>query len=58
MAQYHPHWRRALRRAFNPRNYYLTPDGLAFFFPMYALAPAAEGIPVFHVPYPPGSRGT
>ena len=54
MAQYHPHWRKALRRAFNPRNYYLTPEGLAFFFPMYAIAPAAEGIPVFHIPYPQG----
>lgn len=54
MAQYHPHWRKALRRAFNPQNYYLTHDGLAFFFPMYAIAPAAESIPAFQVPYPQG----
>ena len=31
--------------------FYLTPEGLAFFYPMYAIAPAAEGIPVFTVPY-------
>lgn len=51
-ARYHPHWRKALRRCFNPRHYYLTPEGLVFFFPMYALAPAAEGIPAFLFPRP------
>lgn len=50
-AQYSPHWRKQLRRAFNPKNYYLTSEGMAFFFPMYALAPAAEGIPTFLLPY-------
>lgn len=49
-AQYRPDWRRQLRRCFNPRNYYLTEEGLAFFYPMYAIAPAMEGIPVFTVP--------
>ena len=44
-------WRRRLRRSFNNRNFYLTAEGLAFFFPMYALAPAAEGIPTFPMPY-------
>lgn len=47
LAQYHPDWRRRLRRCFNPANYYLTADGITFFFPMYTLAPAAEGIPCF-----------
>ena len=51
ISQYHEGWRRALRRRFNPQNYYLTSEGLAFFFPMYAVAPAAEGIPVFTMPY-------
>lgn len=50
IAQYHPHWRRALRRHFNPRNYYLTETGLVFFYPMYAIAPAEERIPVFYLP--------
>lgn len=49
-AVYHPAWRRELRRSFNPRSYYLTEEGLALFFPMYALSPTAE-IPVFTVPY-------
>lgn len=44
-------WRRRLRRSFNSRNFYLTADGLAFFFPMYTLAPSAEGIPTFTLPY-------
>ena len=49
-AQYHEDWRRRLRRAFNPRNFYLTPEGLSFFFPMYAIAPAIERVPVFLLP--------
>ena len=56
-ARYHEDWRRALRRRFNPRNFYLTEEGLTFFYPMYAIAPAAEGIPAFTVPYTtPGFR--
>lgn len=49
--RYRQNWRRALRRNFNPQNYYLTAEGLAFFWPMYAIAPAAEGIPSFLAPY-------
>lgn len=50
-ARWNEDWRRSLRRRFNPENFYLTGDGLSFFYPMYALAPAASGIPVFTVPY-------
>lgn len=50
IARYDPEWRKKLRR-FNSRNYYLTEDGLTYFFPMYAIAPAAEAIPVFTLPY-------
>ena len=50
VSRYHEGVRRKLRRHFNPQNYYLTADGLAFFYPMYAIAPAAEGIPVFLAP--------
>lgn len=50
-ARWNEDWRRSLRRRFNPENFYLTSDGLAFFYPMYALAPASAGIPVFTVPY-------
>ena len=50
-ARYREDWRRRLRRGLDPRNYYLTEDGAVFFYPMYALAPAAEGIPTFLLPY-------
>ena len=50
-ARYHEGWRRQLRRRFNPQNFYLTEEGLVFFFPMYAIAPAAEGVPAFTVPF-------
>ena len=61
IARYDPEWRKKLRR-FNSRNYYLTEEGLTYFFPMYAIAPAAEAIPAFTLPYgqrdllPPGQR--
>lgn len=51
MARYHETWRRELRRCFNPQNFYLTNEGLAFFFPMYAIAPGVEGVPTFLLPY-------
>ena len=51
LSRYHPDWRRRLRRFLNPRNYYLTPEGLTFFFPLYALAPPIEGIPSFLCPW-------
>lgn len=44
-------WRRCLRRSFNPRDYYLTEEGLAFFLPMYAVGGAAEGTPTFLLPW-------
>lgn len=51
VSQYNEDWKKALRRHFNPQNFYLTAEGLAFFFPMYAIAPRAEGIPTFLLPY-------
>lgn len=51
ISRFHENWRRELRRHFNAQNYYLTAEGLTFFFPMYALGPAAGGIPSFLVPY-------
>lgn len=50
-ATYRSDWQRALRRSFNSRNYYLTAEGLVFFYPMYTLAPAEERIPAFLFPY-------
>ena len=51
ISRYRESLRRDLRRRFSPRNYYLTEDGLVFFYPMYAIAPAREGIPAFTLPY-------
>ena len=51
IARYHHPIRRGLRHHFNARNYCLTPEGLSFFFPMHSIAPAAEGIPTFTVPF-------
>ena len=53
-ARYLDGWLRRLRQQFNPMRFYLTPEGLAFFYPMYAIAPAMEGIPVFTLPYGQG----
>ena len=50
-ARWREGWRRALRKSFNSQNYCLTEEGLAFFFPMYAIAPPSEGIPTFVLPY-------
>ena len=55
ISRYDPDCRKKLRRRFNSRNYYLTDEGLTYFFPMYAIAPAAEAIPAFTLPY--GQRG-
>jgi hypothetical protein len=52
LSQYHIHNWRALRRVWNPQNYYLSPSGLSLFFPMYSIAAASEGIPTFSFPLP------
>lgn len=39
-----------LRRCFSPQRFWLEEDGVHIFFPLYALAPAGEGIPSFRVP--------
>lgn len=51
VAVYDSNYRILLRRAFSSRNYYLTDAGLCFFYPMYAVAPSAEGIVTFTAPY-------
>ena len=50
-AHFHPAWRQALPRAFRPRNFYLTEEGLCFFFPPGTIAPASAGCPTFCLPY-------
>lgn len=43
-------WEQKVRRLFPEQEYCLTPDGLEFAFPQGAIAPAAEGTPVFQIP--------
>jgi len=50
-ARWHANWQHCLRRHFNPLNYYLTPEGLTFFYPMHSIAPTSGGIPAFTVPF-------
>lgn len=41
-----------LRGEFDPQRFYLSEEGIQVFYPMYALGPGAEGIPVFSIPLP------
>ena len=50
-ALYRANWRAMLRRALDTRNFYLTEDGLCFFYPLCAVAGAKEGIVQFTMPY-------
>lgn len=51
VSRYREDWRRQLRRHFNSQNFYLTSEGLTFFYPMCALTSAQAGIPVFTIPF-------
>jgi len=54
ISRYYDSWHKALRCKLNPENFYLTQDGLTFFYPMYTIAPAMEGIPTFTLPFHAG----
>lgn len=54
ISRYRESLRGDLRRRFSARNYYLTEEGITLFYPMFAIAPAQEGIPVFTLPYGEG----
>lgn len=55
ISRYHENWRMELRRSFNAQNYYLTGEGLTFFWQMHAIAPATEGVPAFTLSF--GAQG-
>jgi len=40
-----------IKKNFSSANIYLTESGMALFYQQYAIAPYAEGIPVFIIPY-------
>lgn len=50
IARYSENWPQAMKRAWNRSSFYITPDRFCFFWQMYTIAPAAEGIPVFSLP--------
>lgn len=50
-ARYQEGWRRLLRRNFNPDHFYLSETELFWFWQMFTIAPSAEGVPVFSMPF-------
>lgn len=54
VSRYADNWPQAMKRTWNRSNFYITPDSFRFFWQMYAIAPAAEGIPVFSIPFREG----
>lgn len=51
ISRYHDAWRQELRRSFNRENFYITPEGLRFFWQMNAVAPPIEGFPTFSLSF-------
>jgi hypothetical protein len=48
---YFENYQELIIKYFNPKNYYLTPDGIAIFYQQYEVAPYSSGIIVFEIPY-------
>lgn len=55
---YYEDWAQKLSACFDPDRFYLTPEGICLFYPLYTIAPYAEGIPVFQLPYPQGTSSS
>lgn len=49
--RFYPRWRMALRRYYSSRCFYLTPEGLVWFYPQSTLSPLREGTLTFLRPY-------
>ncbi len=52
MANYFDGLEENLNKYFDEKNFYLTEEGLAIFYPLYTIAPYSDGIQVFIIPYP------
>ncbi len=50
-AALHPDWRRRLRTAAKQDHFYLTEEGLSFYYPQFALGGASLGIPTVSLPW-------
>ena len=53
-ASLHENWSHRLISAWNKENFYLTHEGLHWFYPMYALGGESLGIPDFFLPWDNG----
>jgi hypothetical protein len=51
MAHYFEGLNENLKKYFDEKNYYLTEEGIAIFYPLYSIGPYVEGIQVFIIPY-------
>lgn len=51
MAHYFEGLSENLHKYFDEKNFYLTEEGIAIFYPLYTIAPYVEGIQVFIIPY-------
>ena len=51
ISRYAEDWPQAMKRSFNRNNFYITPDAFCFFWQMHTIAPSAEGIPTFSLPF-------
>ena len=49
---YYDNWPELLTAYFDPERFYRTQEGLSIYYPLYTIAPYAEGIPVFSLPLP------
>ena len=47
-----PDWPQLIVKQFDPERFYCTPEGPVVFYPLYAIAPYAEGIPAFPITPP------
>ena len=48
---YYANWESAISDGFDIDHFFLTEDGVVFYYDLYILADAAEGMPTFVVPY-------
>ncbi len=48
---YFEHTEQAVREEFDPRQFYLTGEGVMIYYQQYSIAPYSTGIPTFLIPY-------
>lgn len=48
---YFEDYRKLAYKSFNSKNFYLIPEGIVFFYPLYEIAPYASGFPQFLIPF-------